>query len=72
MELPQQEEEKDVANDYFDDVPPPEYRSNESSPRLGPVVSDNDDIEGQVKAQQMPKAFTKQVVFNIIAYGILA
>ena len=74
VELPQQqeEEEKDVANDYFDDVPPPEYRSNESSPRLGPVVSDNDDIEGQVKAQQMPKAFTKQVVFNIIAYGILA
>lgn len=69
-ELPQ--EENDDADDYFD-VPPPEYRSKESSPRLGPVVSNDDDIEGQVKTQQeTPKAFTKQVIFNIIAYGILA
>lgn len=66
------QEEKDVSEEYFD-VPPPEYRSNGSSPRLGPVVSDNDDIEGQVKSQQdTSKTFTKQVVFNIIAYGILA
>lgn len=66
------QEEKDVSEEYFD-LPPPEYRSNESSPRLGPVVSENDDIEGQVKSQQdTSKTFTKQVVFNIIAYGILA
>ena len=66
-----QEEEKNVAEDYFD-VPPPEYRSNESSPRLGPVP-DNDDIESQIKGQQdTPTVFTRQVVFNIIAYGILA
>jgi MFS family permease len=67
--------------DYFDygDVPPPEYRSTETSPQLGPVknvgaLSEDDDIEGQVKGEQCgtPKAFTKQVVFNIIAYGILA
>ncbi|KAF9887059.1 hypothetical protein FE257_010553 [Aspergillus nanangensis] len=69
------------APDYFDydDVPPPEYRSTESSPRLLPVkesdtLSDHDDIEGQMKNEKcaMPKAFTRQVVFNIIAYGILA
>ncbi|RAH50176.1 MFS general substrate transporter [Aspergillus brunneoviolaceus CBS 621.78] len=67
-----------TGDDYFvyDDVPPPEYRSAESSPRLGPMkesddLSTDDDIEGQMKGQK-PKAFTKQVIFNIIAYGILA
>ena len=70
VEVPQ--DKKDDADDYFD-VPPPKYRGKEFSPRLGPVVSDDDDIEGQVKAQQeAPKTFTKQVFFNIIAYGILA
>ncbi|EAW07281.1 MFS transporter [Aspergillus clavatus NRRL 1] len=59
----------------YNNAPPPEYRSTESSPRLSPVkevdsLSDADDVEGQVKGQ--PKAFTKQVIFNIIAYGILA
>ncbi|KAK1146963.1 hypothetical protein N8T08_002290 [Aspergillus melleus] len=63
-----------TGKDYFD-LPPPEYRSTESSPRLGPVkesgsLSDDDDIEGQKK--ETPKAFTKQVIFNIVAYGILA
>ncbi|KAE8148284.1 major facilitator superfamily domain-containing protein [Aspergillus avenaceus] len=63
----------------YDGVPPPEYKSNESSPQLSPMkdldnLSDDDDIEGQMKNQQCatPKAFTKQVIFNIIAYGILA
>ncbi|PWY90065.1 MFS multidrug transporter [Aspergillus heteromorphus CBS 117.55] len=69
-------------DDYFDydAVPPPEYRSTESSPRLSPVkesdspLSADDDIEGQMKGQPSatPKAFTKQVIFNIVAYGILA
>ncbi|KAE8377814.1 major facilitator superfamily domain-containing protein [Aspergillus bertholletiae] len=66
--------------DYLDyDVPPPEYKSNESSPQLSPMkdldtLSDDDDIEGQMKDEKCgtPKAFTKQVIFNIIAYGILA
>ncbi|OGM46759.1 MFS multidrug transporter [Aspergillus bombycis] len=66
--------------DYLDyDVPPPEYKSNESSPQLSPMkdldnLSDDDDIEGQMKNEKggTPKAFTKQVIFNIIAYGILA
>ncbi|KAE8348531.1 major facilitator superfamily domain-containing protein [Aspergillus coremiiformis] len=63
----------------YEDVPPPEYKSNESSPQLSPVkdldtLSDDDDIEGQMKNEKCgtPKAFTKQVIFNIIAYGILA
>ncbi|KAI9932166.1 hypothetical protein ASPWEDRAFT_111172 [Aspergillus wentii DTO 134E9] len=69
---------EDASYFGYDDVPPPEYRSNESSPRLGPVkekdsLSQNDDIEGQLKSKcGTPKAFTKQVIFNIIAYGILA
>jgi MFS family permease len=69
------------AADYLDyaDVPPPAYKSNESSPQLLPMkdlgnLSDDDDIEGQMKDERCgtPKAFTKQVIFNIIAYGILA
>ncbi|PYI04177.1 permease of the major facilitator superfamily [Aspergillus sclerotiicarbonarius CBS 121057] len=63
----------------YDDVPPPEYRSTENSPRLSPVkesdnLSADDDIEGQMKGEPcgVPKAFTRQVIFNIVAYGILA
>ncbi|RDW90165.1 MFS transporter [Aspergillus mulundensis] len=62
---------------YFDN--PPAYRSTETSPRLGPVMEDedmseDDDIEKQMTGQSSgkPKAFTKQVIFNIIGYGILA
>lgn len=67
----------DPAYVDFEDVPPPEYKSTESSPFLGPVKDpqslSEDEIEGQKKTQPgVPKAFTKQVVFNIIAYGILA
>ncbi|PWY88773.1 MFS general substrate transporter [Aspergillus sclerotioniger CBS 115572] len=66
--------------DYEDDVPPPEYRSTESSPRLSPVkeesdnLSADDDIEGQMKGEPcgVPKAFTRKVIFIIVAYGILA
>ncbi|KAL4785862.1 permease of the major facilitator superfamily [Aspergillus varians] len=65
-------------SDYFDDyeeTAPPAYRSAEASPRLGPVkevdnLSGDDDIEKQ--SGGTPKAFTRQVIFNIIAYGILA
>ncbi|KAL4742178.1 major facilitator superfamily domain-containing protein [Aspergillus similis] len=77
-------EEQDVKADsadagYFDDydeVPPPAYRSTETSPRLGPVkevddLAGDDDIEKQMTGGN-PKAFTKQVIFNIVGYGILA
>ncbi|RMJ27082.1 MFS multidrug transporter [Aspergillus sp. HF37] len=61
----------------YDDVPPPEYKSTESSPCLGPVKESQnpseEDVEGQTKIHPgVPKAFTRPVVFNIIAYGILA
>lgn len=59
--------------------PSPEYERVESSPVLYPAkdsdtVSDEDDLEGQIRSRGcgLQKAFTKQVVFNIIAYGILA
>lgn len=72
-----------VDSDCFDDdeeVAPPAYRSSEASPRLGPVkevdnLVDDDDVEKQMGGQSgggKPKAFTRQVIFNIIAYGILA
>ncbi|KAL4976941.1 major facilitator superfamily domain-containing protein [Aspergillus desertorum] len=62
--------------DDYDEIPPPAYRSTETSPRLGPVkevddLSAGDDIEKQMTGGK-PKAFTKQVIFNIIGYGILA
>ncbi|KAL4880247.1 major facilitator superfamily domain-containing protein [Aspergillus karnatakaensis] len=71
-----------AGSDYFDDfdeMAPPAYRSTEASPQLSPVkeldnISDDDDIEKQMRGGfgGTPKAFTKQVVFNIVAYGILA
>lgn len=68
----------DGETEYFDyDDAPPEYQSTESSPCLKPVKDAQDlseeELEGQTKTQPgVPKAFTKQVVFIIIAYGILA
>ncbi|KAL4873894.1 hypothetical protein BDV12DRAFT_54759 [Aspergillus spectabilis] len=71
-----------AGSDYFDDydeMAPPAYRSTEASPHLSPVkgvdnISDDDDLEKQMSGQSggKPKAFTKQVIFNIVAYGILA
>ncbi|KAJ9305345.1 hypothetical protein DTO217A2_5136 [Paecilomyces variotii] len=65
--------------DFEHDDPPPVYRSKENSPRLssvkGPqVVSQGDDVEKQSESKGcgVQKAFTKQVILNIIAYGILA
>ncbi|KAL4909861.1 hypothetical protein BDW74DRAFT_44967 [Aspergillus multicolor] len=65
--------------DDYDEITPPAYRSTETTPHLGPVkgnedISEDDDIEKQMTGQSSgkPKAFTKQVIFNIIGYGILA
>ncbi|KAL2871890.1 MFS transporter [Aspergillus lucknowensis] len=65
-------------NDY-DETAPPAYRSTETSPRLCAVIevdtlSDDDDVEKQMDGRSggTPKAFTRQVIFIIIAYGILA
>ncbi|CAG8097456.1 unnamed protein product [Penicillium olsonii] len=58
-----------VDEKYFD--APPQYESAESSPCLRPVdVSADCDLEGQ--KSPAPKAFTRQVIFAIVAYGILA
>lgn len=56
----------------YGDVPP-QYESAESSPCLRPVSdvgSTECDLEGQ--KSPAPKAFTRQVIFTIVAYGILA
>ncbi|KAJ5458556.1 hypothetical protein N7475_009944 [Penicillium sp. IBT 31633x] len=61
----------DVQEKYFD--APPEYASAESSPCLRPVddvASAKYDLEGQ--KSPAPKTFTRQVIFVIVAYGILA
>ncbi|KAJ5682732.1 Major facilitator superfamily multidrug transporter mfsB [Penicillium macrosclerotiorum] len=52
---------------------PPEYESVESSPCLRPVSdvgATECDLEGQTSSA--PKAFTRQVIVTIVAYGILA
>lgn len=61
----------------YDDVSPPEYKETESSPCLSSTKESQDLSEDEVEGQEkkppgVPKAFTRQVVFNIIAYGILA
>ncbi|KGO74053.1 Major facilitator superfamily domain, general substrate transporter [Penicillium italicum] len=61
----------DVKEKYFD--APPGYETAESSPCLRPVddgASADCDLEGQ--KSPAPKAFTRQVILAIVAYGILA
>jgi MFS family permease len=67
-------DESDIVDEkYFYDDMLPEYESAESSPCLRPVGdvgSTECDLEGQ--KSPAPKAFTRQVIFTIVAYGILA
>ncbi|CAI7566418.1 unnamed protein product [Penicillium bialowiezense] len=64
-------DDSDVVDEKYFDAPP-QYESAESSPCLRPVdVAPVDcDLEGQ--KSPAPKAFTRQVIFAIVAYGILA
>lgn len=62
-----------------EDDPPPVYRSREPSPRSSsvgdtrPAVLDTDvEQSGRRPSVGFSKAFTRQVVLNIIGYGILA
>lgn len=64
--------------DQFDD-PPPAYQSREGSPRSSTADDRSDhQPEGDVELQQPRQSwtrstiFTKQVIFNIIGYGLLA
>ncbi|KAJ5519784.1 Major facilitator superfamily domain general substrate transporter [Penicillium fimorum] len=63
-------DDSDVKEKYFD--APPGYETAESSPCLRPVdgASADCDLEGQ--KGPAPKAFTRQVILAIVAYGILA
>lgn len=63
----------------FEDDPPPDYRSTEGSPRLSSVkdprpTSEEDDFECQSRSKVcgFRNIFTKQIIFNIISYGVLA
>ncbi|KAJ5551859.1 hypothetical protein N7535_000195 [Penicillium sp. DV-2018c] len=70
VQLPE-ESDVDVQEKYFD--APPDYTSAESSPCLRPAdgaAPADCDLEGQ--KSPAPKAFTRQVIFIIVAYGILA
>lgn len=65
-------------------IPPPAYRSVEGTPRNSVTATAgetqfNEDVEMALRGTENPKhnsavasAFTKQVVFNIIGFGILA
>lgn len=69
----------EVLSLLSDDDQPPNYRTNESSPGLPPTPSAADPQEAldlnDPRTTTKPaatKAFTKQVVLNIVGYGILA
>ncbi|KAN0070296.1 Major facilitator superfamily domain containing protein [Elaphomyces granulatus] len=75
------EEEEEEQEDFstFTDDPPPIYRSREGSPSpslaKGPYSSYlPDDLERHFSRRKLGygKVFTKQVIFNIVGYGILA
>lgn len=77
----EEEAEANREGDYglFEEDSPPVYRSREGSPRPSSVDgprsdTTGDDIEQQYtrKGLSFGKAFTKQVIFNIVGYGILA
>ena len=56
------------AESLLEDDLPPGYRTTDASPRtLSPVKA-----ERQKGPRAAKKAFTKQVIMNIVGYGILA
>ena len=71
------------ARSLLEEDLPPDYRSREGSPRY-PLSRDTSPDAGhngykaksettaQTKTQGAQKAFTKQVILNIIGYGLLA
>lgn len=70
------ENTSDDEQSLFDE-PPPGYSSTLTSPRpsvQGPSREIPEDVESSVNngKRGFSKAFTKQVIFNIVAYGILA
>lgn len=71
--------DRDADHFLFEDDPPPDYKSIEGSPRLASVkdprpTSQEDDLERQSKSKDcgFRNIFTRQIIFNIISYGVLA
>ena len=68
----------DEAQSLLDDELPPGYRTTEGSPRLpssraaSPGSPCGIETERKRKPRGVTKVFTKQVVLNIVGYGILA
>ena len=66
----------------LEDEQPPGYRTNDASPRhpssraVSPSVSHlkthSEGLAAKKKSRGVQKAFTKQVIVNIVGYGILA
>ncbi|KAM3504551.1 hypothetical protein MY11210_008313 [Beauveria gryllotalpidicola] len=57
-----------------DDEPLPSYKSQESSPKLGPSRAPTSPIITRIEPapQRQTKIFTRPVIMNIMSYGILA
>ncbi|KAJ6782342.1 hypothetical protein PWT90_05827 [Aphanocladium album] len=57
-----------------DDEPLPSYKSQESSPKLGPSKVSAASAITRVQSERQPKMriFTRPVIMNIMSYGILA
>ncbi|KAJ3472741.1 hypothetical protein NLG97_g10750 [Lecanicillium saksenae] len=57
-----------------DDEPLPCYKSQESSPKLGPSKAPTAPAVARVESETKPKMkiFTRPVIMNIMSYGILA
>ncbi|MCJ1284661.1 hypothetical protein MMC26_003996 [Xylographa opegraphella] len=65
----------DEANSLLGDELPPGYRTTDGSPRI-PSSRTPSPMKAEADARRKPraaqKAFTKQVILNIIGYGLLA
>lgn len=62
----------DEIRSLLEDDLPPGYRTSEGSPRLSSTRARTIKDERQKPVKAARKAFTKQVIVNIVAYGVLA
>lgn len=83
LKAPRSEKVIDETSSLLDDEQPPGYRSSEGSPNLpstpSPEPQESFDLNASssshIVTRSKPaatKAFTRQVVLNIVGYGILA
>ena len=66
----------DESQSLLEDELPPGYRTTDGSPRLPSSRAQSPESKSNAarenKPRGMPRAFSKQVVLNIVGYGILA